>query len=175
MKAFVEGVIRRPRPALFLLLLVLAMSARAFDRPPPPGGAGSHDGEIEIVFVADGDTVKAKWRGGAEWIRLLRIDTPERDERGYVESRAALKAMVLSRPVAIAFEKRGVPERDDYKRLLAYLLADGENINVEMVRAGWSPFWTRYGEGRHASQFRRAEAEARREGRGLWGMEGARP
>lgn len=174
MSAQIERILRRPRPVLLFLVLTLAVAAAAFDRPPGPGGAGSHDGEIEVIFVADGDTVRARWQGRTEWIRLLRIDTPERDEEGYAESREALRNMVLSRPVVIAFEKRGVPERDDYKRLLAYLHADGKNINVEMVRAGWSPFWTRYGEGRHASQFRRAEIEARREGRGLWGKNGTR-
>ena len=37
-----------------------------------------------------------------------------------------------------------------------------------MVRPGRSPFWTKYGEGRYADEFREAEREAREAGRGLW-------
>lgn len=145
-------------------------------RPPLPAGDASGKGSgLEILYVADGDTLKARWKGRSEWIRLLRIDTPERDEEGYEEARSALAGMVEDRPVTIAFEKRDLPERDEYGRLLAYLFADGKNLNVEMVRAGWSPFWTRYGDGRFARAFRQAESEARRAGRGLWGRGRGRP
>jgi len=59
-------------------------------------------------------------------------------------------------------------ERDIYGRILGYVWVDGTNINVEIVRAGWSPFWTKYGAGKYADEFRAAEAEAREQGRGLW-------
>ena len=153
---------------VFLLLLIVTV--RAMDRPPPPPGSGEEaSGEAEVFFVADGDTVRARWEGRREWFRLLRIDTPEKDEEGYRESSRELALMVGERIVSVVFEVPGVAERDDYGRLLAYLVADGRNVNVEMVRAGWSPFWTRYGKGRFAGEFRRAEAEAREAGRGLWG------
>jgi endonuclease YncB( thermonuclease family) len=45
---------------------------------------------------------------------------------------------------------------------LAYLFADGKNVNVERVRRGWSRFDTRWGEGRFAPAFRAAEREAER-------------
>lgn len=137
---------------------------------PSPGGAMSgKPAEVPVVFVADGDTVRVDYRGKREWVRLLRIDTPERDEDGYGEARSALLRMVEGREVTLAFEKPGVEERDVHGRILAYLFRDGKNLNVEMVRAGWSPFWTRYGKGRFAKEFRRAEEEARKAGRGLWG------
>jgi endonuclease YncB( thermonuclease family) len=160
-----RGRVRNTAAAgVFLLLLIVTV--RAMDRPPP---IPESSGEAEVFFVADGDTVRARWEGRKEWFRLLRIDTPEKDEEGYRESRRELVLMVEERIVSIVFEVPGVPERDDYGRLLAYLVIDGRNVNVEMVRAGWSPFWTRYGKGRFAEKFRRAEAEAREAGRGLWG------
>jgi len=42
------------------------------------------------------------------------------------------------------------------------------NVNVEMVRLGWTTFWTKYGEGKYAGEFREAELEAREAERGLW-------
>jgi micrococcal nuclease len=175
MRKIISGAGRtiRWRAAAPLLLLLLALLVSAMDRPsPPPVGGEGASGEAEVLFVADGDTVKARWEGRNEWFRLLRIDTPEKDEEGYRESRGELALMVEERIVSVLFEVPGVPERDDYGRLLAYLVIDGRNVNVEMVRAGWSPFWTRYGKGRFAEKFRRAEAEARAAGRGLWGRRG---
>lgn len=132
--------------------------------PSPEAGLIS----VPVLFVPDGDTVKVSWQGREEWVRLLRIDTPERDEKGYEESRSALRSMAGGREAVLVFEEPGVPRRDDYKRLLAYLYVDGRNINIEMVKAGWSPFWTKYGEGRYAPHFREAEREARGARRGLW-------
>ena len=71
-------------------------------------------------------------------------------------------------------------ERDDpkalrgrYGRLLAYAFVkkDGKwtSYNVEAVRAGMSPYFTKYGYShRFHNQFARAEAEARRAQRGIW-------
>lgn len=148
-------------PPLSAVLLLLA--------PAPSRPAGGGGGErAAVLFVADGDTVLARWRGAAEWIRLLRIDTPERREAGYGSARDALVGLVKGGEATLIFEEEGVQERDAYGRILAYLFIDGRNINIEMVRLGWSRFWTRYGEGKFAPSFRRAETEARRDRNGLW-------
>jgi len=163
------------RTALFLL--VLAGAAVLFMAASPPvvreggltAGPGPAGSRAAILFVADGDTVKVRWQGREEWVRLLRIDTPELDENGYAEARNALVALAGGREAVLEFEEPGVPVRDRFERLLAYLHVGSRNLNVEMVRSGWSPFWTKYGTGRHAEAFRRAEGEARKAGRGLWG------
>lgn len=72
-------------------------------------------------------------------------------------------------------------ERDDpleqfgyYGRLLSYVFVvkDGKRIhyNVEVVRAGFSPYYVKYGRSRrYEKDFLMAEAEARKAGRGVWG------
>jgi len=55
---------------------------------------------------------------------------------------------------------RATPTRDRYGRLLAYVLSDDLNTSVEMVRLGYSLFYTEYGEGRYAEAFRVAEGLA---------------
>jgi endonuclease YncB( thermonuclease family) len=63
--------------------------------------------------------------------------------------------------------------RDYYNRYLAYVLALKNgiwvNYNVEAVRAGMSPYFTKYGYSRRFhDQFVAAEAEARAAKRGIW-------
>lgn len=63
--------------------------------------------------------------------------------------------------------------RDRYHRYLAYVLVqkDGKtvNYNVEAVRAGMSPYFTKYGNSkRFHAEFLAAEAEARAAQRGIW-------
>jgi len=68
--------------------------------------------------------------------------------------------MLGSEGIRLEFEKPDKPERDKYGRLLAYVFADGRNVNVEMVRKGHSKFWTKYVDGRYAEEFRVAAKEA---------------
>ena len=123
------------------------------------------EGPCRVLHVIDGDTVRLRCGDDEMKVRLLRIDTPERDEPRYREAREALRRLVDGRDVHFTYEEPGQPTRGNYGRLLVYLHAGGKNVNVEMVRAGWSAFDTRWGEGRFASAFRAAEREARQAGR----------
>ena len=63
--------------------------------------------------------------------------------------------------------------RDRYNRFLAYVLVerDGQwlNYNVEVVRAGMSPYYSKYGYARrYHDDFVAAEAEAKAAKRGIW-------
>lgn len=120
-----------------------------------------------MVRIVDGDTIRVMYEGRNESVRLLRIDTPESGQPGFEESTAAMRRLVEGRRVVLEFDPDG-PKRDHYGRLLAYVFLDGRNVNVEMVRLGWTPFWTKYGPGRHAEDFQEAQAEAKAKKRGLW-------
>lgn len=127
--------------------------------------------EARVTRVVDGDTLHVELPGSitpSEKVRLLRIDTPERGEPGYEQASAALVALAAGRDVALSFEDPDAPARDDYGRLLAYVWIDGRCANVELVRRGFSPFVTRWGEGRLAAAFRAAQDEARARDAGLW-------
>lgn len=71
--------------------------------------------------------------------------------------------------------ERDIPDeiRDRYDRYLAYVIISREgkelNYNVEAVRAGMSPYFTKYGySGRFHADFVAAEKEAREAKRGIW-------
>ena len=116
----------------------------------------------------DGDTIRVRYGRKDEAVRLLRIDTPERGRQGYREATEAMRKLVVGKEVVLEFETPGVEERDRYGRLLAYVFLGDLNVNVEMVRLGWTPFWTKYGEGRYTLAFEKAEREARTGERGVW-------
>jgi micrococcal nuclease len=135
-----------------------------------------------VTRVKDGDTLVARMEGGEvernETIRLLNINTPEKNMPGWAEATEALKALVRGGTISLEFAEPGVEKRDGFGRLLAFVIADGVNVNVEMMRLGWTKLYTKYGKGRLHEEFVAAEKEAREAKRGLWGMEaegGAQP
>ncbi|MFN0133580.1 MAG: thermonuclease family protein [Phycisphaerales bacterium] len=135
-----------------------------------PSLAVSNSGISAIKFI-DGDTLVVSGVGGAgteEKIRLLAIDTPERGQRWYAEAGTALSELVAKRSIALEYETPGKLERDKYGRVLAYLIVDGQNVNVEMVRRGWTAYVTKYDDDRFAKDFVTAEEEARAAHRGIW-------
>lgn len=141
-----------------------------FDKTPgdsePLSTAETH--VVELVKVVDGDTLKVRRGGIDEYVRLLRIDTPERGEPGHGEATAALAALVDGQRLVLEPEPGHDFERDKYGRLLAYVRAGKRNVSLAMVESGWTAFYTRFGQGRYAAQFRAAELQAKAERRGLW-------
>jgi endonuclease YncB( thermonuclease family) len=167
------ALLRQARRLLLALTLLAAIVAaeRASEWLKDPGRVEAADagalpadalGPCRAQKVVDGDTAHLRCGGQELRVRLLRIDTPERGEPGYAEATRALRGMLTDRDVHLAHEEPGHAARGNYGRLLAYLFADGKNVNVEMVRRGWSRFDTRWGEGRFAPAFRAAEREAER-------------
>lgn len=124
-----------------------------------------------VLGVTDGDTLRVEYQGREERIRMLRINTPERGAPGARQATALLRDWVQGKRVALEFEVPDQPERDKFNRLLAYIFVSETNVNVEMVRQGWSKFYLVHGEGRYAKAFRQAENEARAAKRGIWMLE----
>lgn len=175
-----------PRGLLFRLLVMglAALAAYAYFRseaarrsvpahpaPPPVEDAGgaarsARLGPCDVAHVTDGDTLSVRCGAREERVRMLQIDTPERGDPLYAEAGAALAAMVAGRSVELEL---GPERRDDHGRLLAYVFAEGENLNLAMIRAGWSPYFDRYGAGAYAREFAAAERTAREARRGIWG------
>jgi micrococcal nuclease len=62
------------------------------------------------------------------------------------------------------------PIRGRYGRLLAYVFVDGVNFNLELVRQGLSPYYTKYGlSQKYDQEFREAERYARKSKLNIWG------
>jgi len=134
-------------------------------------------GQHRVIRVVDGDTIVVDYKGKYEKVRLLCVNTPESvhpDKKqnipmGKVASNYAKKRLA-GKYVDLEFEG---PFRGRYGRLLAYVIVDGVNFNLELVRQGLSPYYTKYGlSKKYDQEFRESERYARKHKLNIWGDPG---
>jgi len=130
--------------------------------------------QYKVIRVVDGDTIVIKYNGKYEKVRFLCVNTPESvhpDKKqnipmGKVASKYTQKKLT-GKYVDLEFESW---LRGNYGRLLAYVFVDGKNINLDLVRQGLSPYYTKYGKSqKYDAEFRAAEKQARKEKLNIWG------
>lgn len=122
-----------------------------------------------VVYVLDGDTVHVRPPHGGKPVRIRvhGIDAPEICQNGGGSARDALRRRAFGRQVAV----HGV-SRDDYGRLVAQIVLDGDDLGGSMVEAGHAWSYRYRGQlGPYTAQQRRAEAA----GRGIFRSGGAAP
>jgi micrococcal nuclease len=131
-------------------------------------------GQYQVVKLVDGDTIVIRYNGKYEKVRLLCVDTPESvhpDKKqnipmGKVAARYTQKKLV-GKSVDLEFEIKRL--RGYYGRLLAYVFVDGQNLNLDLVRQGLSPYYTKYGKSeKYDDEFRAAEKQARKDKLNIW-------
>ena len=112
---------------------------------------GAADGTvvIDLDYVIDGDTIVV---ADGSRVRMIGIDTPERDECGFAETRDHLIALIGAGPVRLVPGAR--TDTDRYGRLLRYVEVGEIDTNYEMIASGHAI--ARYdsldGYGRHPRQ-----------------------
>ena len=109
---------------VIIVLVLIFRLADVFDRDKTPGE------RFSVKAVIDGDTVELL---GGERLRLLGIDTPERDEPYYDEARQFLEKLTLGQTARVEFTGR---KRDNYGRLLGYLYIDTVFVNKRILENG---------------------------------------
>lgn len=118
--------------------------------------------EATVTVVRDGDTVDVVDSDGETIrVRLHGIDAPEHGQRFNRESAAYVKGVVGGRKVRI----RRV-DVDQFERLIGEIWLGDQRMNGEIVRAGFAWHYRQYAG--DDSELALAEAEARRDRRGLW-------
>ena len=85
-----------------------------------------------VTKVHDGDSIHITQEGEKRVIiRLAGIDAPEIKQPFGIASRDKLRSMVLNRTANAKCHKT-----DRYQRQVCVVYFDGENVNLQMVRAG---------------------------------------
>ncbi len=76
-----------------------------------------------VIQVIDGDTFQIN---NGEIVRLLCVDTPEKNQEGYEEAKYYLESLILNKEVIL---KSSITKTDKYLRLLRYVYVDDIFIN----------------------------------------------
>lgn len=135
----------------------------------------SFGGQFKVIRIMDGHTILIKYQDTKEKIRLLYINPPESVHgdtkqnvpRGKVAWDYTRKRL-SGKYIDLEFEEGR--HRGTGGRLLAYVLVDGDNFNIELVRKGLTPYYTKYGPStKYDKAFRLAEKYARKHKLNIWG------
>ena len=141
--------------ALALLAVCCIVTAQSSDAAAPHRDRWSG----VVTYVVDGDSVRVRPLQGGKpvSVRVDGIDAPEICQSGGDTARDALKRRVLGLQVVIEGKTR-----DDYGRLLARIILDGDDVGARMVKDGhaWS-YRYRGSAGPYAAQQRLAESARR--------------
>ena len=120
-----------------------------------------------VVSVGDGDTIRVSESSKRITVRLACIDAPESSQRPWgARSTAFLKQLT---PVGSEVTLR-VQTTDRYGRTVAELLNHRGNVNQLMVGAGQAFAYRRYLRQCDAQKYLQLEAEAKRQGTGVWSV-----
>ncbi len=121
----------------------------------------------KVIKVADGDSITVLDNTNTQHrIRLQGIDAPERKQAFGNASRKHLATLVAGKVVTVKWDKR-----DRYRRIVGFVIVDGQDVNLAQVKAGMAWFY-RYYQRELSAEDRRlyadVENKARYERLGLW-------
>lgn len=122
-----------------------------------------------VVDVVDGDTLDVRLADGrVERVRIIGINTPEEGECLADEASAHLADLVEGRRIQL---RRDRTDRDDYGRLLRYVLLEGVSVGDAMVDAGLAISNPVPPDTAQQGALDAAQSRARAQGRGRWDPE----
>ena len=120
---------------------------------------------FEVTYVVDGDTIEIDT---GERVRLICIDTPEKNEDYYQEAKDYLEDLILNEEVGLVKDKS---ETDRYGRLLRYVYFDEDFVNEMIVEEGWAKAYPYNPDTTLCPQIQDAEDDAKRRKLGIWSEE----
>lgn len=147
--------------------------------------------EIQVAQVVDGDTLAVRIDEREEFVRLICVDTEESSphpspetakpvtEAGRAADRLAREYFTQANGdfcrVDLEFDTDDPAadclnlHRGNCSRLVCYVHRGDRHYNLDVVRQGWSPYFTKYGRSRlYDAAFTQAEFEAQAYQRGIW-------
>jgi micrococcal nuclease len=134
----------------FLIFLLFAINYRIIDGKITEFLKDYEYKQVERII--DGDTIVVE---NNTHIRLLGINTPEKGEQYSNEARNFLSELILNKTIRIEYGKE---RYDKYKRTLAYVILNGKNINIELIRNGFANAYI-YDNDEYSSKLRTAWKE----------------
>jgi micrococcal nuclease len=158
-----------------VVLLAACDRVTPVDRTGSPGAGTPSAGDFvdaRVMRVVDGDTIHVDLDGVDATIRLIGIDTPEK-EGPYTheecfgrEASAYTERALAGREIQLEFD---VERTDPYDRTLAHVWLGGELFDERIVADGYAMVATFPPNVKYVDRFLSAQRSAREGGLGLWG------
>ena len=117
----------------------------------------------KVVSVTDGDTIKVLHDGKEEVIRLYGVDSPEKKQSFGQKARDFTTSLVAGKTVEV--EPRNT---DRYKRTVAVVSVDGQNVNELTVRNGYAWVYRKYCKESFCLSWKEKERSAKESKIGMW-------
>lgn len=116
-----------------------------------------------VTRVIDGDTIEVLLNSKIEKVRLLDINTPEKNQPYYQEAADFLK-LIESKDITLI---SGKEDKDKYNRLLRYVFLKDRFINEEILKAGLANFYS-YQDSQYTNKLKKAQVSAISNNKGIW-------
>ncbi|HLD57037.1 MAG TPA: thermonuclease family protein [archaeon] len=117
---------------------------------------------VFVSKVIDGDTIELEDKVR---VRLLGINTPEREQPYYQEATNRLKELVEGKNVVLESD---VVDKDKYNRLLRHIYVGDVFVNLQLVKEGYATVYIVQPNTQHEAAMRDAENEAKTQRLNLW-------
>jgi micrococcal nuclease len=139
---------------IYLLLLLILTSCSP---------SSNLDGPFLVIDVIDGDTLKID---SLEKIRLSGINTPEKKECHYQESKEKLNELVFNKSIYL---EKDYTNKGRYGRLLRYIHTKDQDINKFLVLHGYAKVYDKYAyDTKKYKELKELEHIARLQKLGVW-------
>lgn len=135
--------------------------------PPQPATV------YEVVRVIDGDTIEIKSDDGIQRVRMIGIDTPEKNhpskpvECFAKEASDHLSQLISDKSVSVEADS-SQDTKDKYDRYLYYIFLNEQNINQQMISDGYAYEYTYNTPYKYQNDFKKSQITASEGGKGLW-------
>lgn len=121
--------------AVSVIAVIWALAGEPLYSGSPGGESGSVAEHATVLWVIDGDTIETSHGR----VRLIGIDTPEREECGYDAAEALLQQYLPEGAAVTLVLPAGQNDTDRHGRLLRYVEdAQGTDMALAMLEAGFA-------------------------------------
>ena len=140
---------------IIIAILFLTSGIFYYNLTDPTSDLSSH----KVTRIIDGDTIEIQ---NSQTLRLLGINTPERNQPYYQEAKDFLINIAANQTIQV--ESLGA---DRYQRTLAYIFRNNKNINAQILQQGLATLYY-YDKDHHYNELKQAEESARLNQKGIW-------
>jgi micrococcal nuclease len=124
---------------LYLLIITFIITISLFIFYPKNDFLPDKQKTFLVTRIIDGDTFEIDT---GERVRLICINTPEKDNPGYETSKKFLENLIFNKTVTL---EKDISDKDQYERLLRYAYVEDEStkgdgiifVNREIVKQGF--------------------------------------